>query len=71
LVYTFWIDAINRVFSDAKMVVFGRMLLHAGIDTQRMTFKGYGATKMVYPDARSEDKMEKNRRVEILVTGFE
>ncbi len=42
-----------------------------GIDTQRMTFKGYGATKMVYPDARSEDKMEKNRRVEILVTGFE
>lgn len=43
----------------------------AGIDTQRMTFKGYGATKMLYPDARSEDKMEKNRRVEILVTGFE
>jgi len=43
----------------------------AEIDTQRMTFKGYGATKMVYPDARSEDKMEKNRRVEILVTGFE
>lgn len=42
-----------------------------GIDTQRMTFKGYGATKMIYPDARSEDKMKKNRRVEILVTGFE
>jgi outer membrane protein OmpA-like peptidoglycan-associated protein len=43
----------------------------AGIDTQRMTFKGFGATKMIYPDARSEAKMEKNRRVEILVTGFE
>ncbi len=43
----------------------------AGIDKQRMTYKGFGATQMIYPDARSEDKMEKNRRVEILVTGFE
>ncbi|HNW90049.1 MAG TPA: OmpA family protein [Bacteroidales bacterium] len=41
------------------------------IDKQRMTFKGFGETKMVYPDARSEDKMAKNRRVEILVTGVE
>jgi len=36
-----------------------------------MTFKGFGETKMIYPDARSEDKMKKNRRVEILVTAVE
>ncbi|HOV12191.1 MAG TPA: OmpA family protein [Bacteroidales bacterium] len=42
-----------------------------GIDPQRMTFKGFGETKMIYPDARSEDKMKKNRRVEILVTAVE
>jgi outer membrane protein OmpA-like peptidoglycan-associated protein len=42
-----------------------------GIDPQKMTFKGFGETKMIYPDARSEDKMKKNRRVEILVTAVE
>lgn len=41
-----------------------------GIDPDRMTFKGFGATKMIYPNARSEDKMEKNRRVEIAVMAF-
>jgi outer membrane protein OmpA-like peptidoglycan-associated protein len=45
-------------------------LIKAGIDTNRMTFKGFGATRMIYPNARSEDKMEKNRRVEIVVIAF-
>jgi len=44
-------------------------LVKVGIIATRMTYKGFGATKMIYPDARSEDKMEKNRRVEIVVTG--
>lgn len=46
-------------------------LSDSGIDPQKMTFKGFGASRMVYPDARSEEKMEKNRRVEILITGIE
>ncbi len=41
-----------------------------GIGTDRMTFRGFGASRMIYPNARSEDKMEKNRRVEIVVTAF-
>jgi outer membrane protein OmpA-like peptidoglycan-associated protein len=45
-------------------------LNNAGIATTRMTYKGFGATRMIYPNARSEDKMEKNRRVEIVVTAF-
>lgn len=39
-----------------------------GIETNRMAYKGFGATKMLFPDARSEDRMKKNRRVEILIT---
>ncbi|MEI6851666.1 MAG: OmpA family protein [Bacteroidota bacterium] len=42
-----------------------------GIATDRMTFKGFGASRMIYPNARSEEKMMKNRRVEIVVTAFE
>jgi outer membrane protein OmpA-like peptidoglycan-associated protein len=38
-----------------------------GIETNRMAYKGFGATKLLFPDARSEDRMKKNRRVEILI----
>ncbi|MEI6123581.1 MAG: OmpA family protein [Bacteroidota bacterium] len=55
---------------DRAEAVF-KYLIKAGINPNRMTFKGFGATKMIYPDARSEDKMEKNRRVEIIVMAVE
>jgi len=45
-------------------------LVKVGITATRMTYKGFGNTKMIYPDARSEEKMAKNRRVEIKVTAF-
>ena len=56
--------SINR----AKAVY--EYLINEGIDADRMTYKGFGATQMIYPDARSEEKMEKNRRVEIMVKEF-
>ncbi len=41
------------------------------IAANRMTFKGFGSSKMIYPNARSEEQMQKNRRVEIIVMGVQ
>jgi outer membrane protein OmpA-like peptidoglycan-associated protein len=45
-------------------------LVEAGISPDRLTYKGFGATQMIYPNARSEEKMAKNRRVEIVIKAF-
>ena len=42
-------------------------LVDAGIDKSRMTYSGYGANRQLFPDARSEDQMKKNRRVEVVI----
>lgn len=72
---TTWSDCEKRTefnlqlsISRAKAVF--DFLIESGINANRMTYKGFGANKMIYPNARSEDKMEKNRRVEIVVTAF-
>ena len=44
-------------------------LIESGIESKRMTIKGYGNSKMIYPKARTEAEFRKNRRVEILITG--
>ncbi len=54
--------SVNR----AKMVY--DYLLENGISADRMTYKGYGNSQMIYPTARTEEKQAKNRRVEIRVT---
>jgi outer membrane protein OmpA-like peptidoglycan-associated protein len=54
--------SVNR----AKMV--HDYLLEHGISAERMTYKGYGNSQMIYPTARTEEKQAKNRRVEIRVT---
>jgi outer membrane protein OmpA-like peptidoglycan-associated protein len=42
-------------------------LIESGIDPSRLSYKGFGASRMIYPDARSEEKMKLNRRVEIVI----
>ena len=42
-------------------------LTKKGIAQNRLTVKGYSNSKMLFPNATTEDKMKKNRRVEILV----
>lgn len=60
----------NMNLSVARAKAVYKYLCDQGIDPDRMTFAGYGDTRMLYPDARSEEKMKKNRRVEILVKGY-
>jgi outer membrane protein OmpA-like peptidoglycan-associated protein len=56
---------MNLSINRAKAVY--EYLMQAGIDPARMTYQGYGASKMIYPDARSEEKQKMNRRVEIMI----
>jgi outer membrane protein OmpA-like peptidoglycan-associated protein len=49
----------------AKAVV--DYLLKKGINKDRLNGTGYGNTKMIYPNAKTEYEMQFNRRVEILV----
>jgi outer membrane protein OmpA-like peptidoglycan-associated protein len=42
-------------------------LVESGIDPSRLTAVGFGNTKPVFPDAKSDLQKEANRRVEILI----
>lgn len=42
-------------------------LINNGISADRLSFKGYGNSQMVYPTARSEEQQSLNRRVELRV----
>jgi len=42
-------------------------LINKGIDKERLSYKGFGNTQMVYPNAIMESEMAKNRRVEIMI----
>lgn len=49
----------------AKAVM--EFLIKKGIDSSRLSYQGFGNTRMIFPTARSEFRMQFNRRVEILV----
>lgn len=53
--------------SDRRAQVVYNYLLEHGIPETRMSWKGYGNSQMVKPNARSEFDQELNRRVEIRV----
>ncbi len=43
-------------------------LVSIGIGRDRILSRGYGNWHMVYPEAKSETQMEKNRRVEVIIS---
>ena len=57
----------NRNLSINRAKAVYEYLMEEGIDPLRLSYEGYGATRMLYPDARSEEKMKLNRRVEIVI----
>ena len=46
-------------------------LIKNGIDKDRIDFKGYGNSKMLYPEPKSEHQQSANRRVEIKILSNE
>ena len=60
----------NQWLSDERAKMVYNYLIEKGIKAKRMTTIGYGATKMLYPDAYTESEMAENRRVEINVISY-
>lgn len=63
-------NEFNMQLSVSRAKAVYDYLSEKGTATQRMSYKGFGSSMMLYPDARSEDKMMKNRRVEIVVLKY-
>ena len=65
-------DAYNMVLSDRRAYAAVQYLIARGIDARRLTWKGYGETKLVNECANgvkcSEVKHQENRRTEFKVT---
>jgi outer membrane protein OmpA-like peptidoglycan-associated protein len=53
--------------SEVRAKAVLNFLIKKGIDGSRLNSAGYGNTKMIFPNATTEFKMQFNRRVEILV----
>lgn len=64
---TAWIKKLSVM--RAKAVC--SFLINNGIEEDRLSYKGFGNTHMLFPYAKSESEMEQNRRVEILVISNE
>lgn len=56
--------------SEQRAKAVYNYLIGKNVTADRMTYKGYGNTKMLYPDAQTAEEQEKNRRVEIKVTSY-
>jgi outer membrane protein OmpA-like peptidoglycan-associated protein len=63
---SYWTLSTNR----AKAVY--DYLIRNHIQPSRMTYKGYGTSRMLYPDApsRTPEQEQLNRRVEIVITSY-
>lgn len=61
-------ERARRILSEGRAENIKRYLVDQGIDPDRLSTKGYGCTRMIYPDPIDEEQHLLNRRVEIKVT---
>ena len=45
-------------------------LAHRGIDSIRMSYKGFGGSRKIFPQELNQEQMMRNRRVEIKILGW-
>ncbi len=57
----------NLKLSEGRAKAIYDFLIKSGIDASRLSYKGFGNTQMIYPNAKTEMEMKVNRRVEILI----
>ncbi len=62
-------ELYKQHLSEARAKTVYIWLLKHGIPKERMTFKGYNNSKMLFPHTIDQFEQEQNRRVEITVTG--
>lgn len=58
----------NRLSVDRAQAVYD-YLVKRGIDKSRIDYQGYGYSQMLFPEARTSEEMQKNRRVEVKIIG--
>lgn len=58
---------VNQVLSTERAEAVVKYLIKKGIGEGRLSFIGFGNSKMIYPNTKLEYEMQFNRRVEILV----
>jgi len=59
----------NLKLSEGRAKAIYDYLIKNGIEASRLSYKGFGNTQMIFPNAKTEMEMKVNRRVEILITG--
>jgi outer membrane protein OmpA-like peptidoglycan-associated protein len=60
-------DAENQQLSEARANAVKRELIRRGFPEENIQTKGYGNTRMLFPEAISEGEQAQNRRVEMLI----
>ena len=63
-------DAGTYDLSVQRALYVYRYLVQHGIDKSRLTYKGYGAGRKLYPEERNEGEKDGNRRVEVHVVSW-
>lgn len=58
----------RQSLSERRAKIVYEYLVKNGVPAQRMTFKGYMNTQMLFPQPKNDQEAEQNRRVEIRVT---
>ena len=61
-------DAYNLKLSQQRAEAAVAYIVSKGIDKSRITAKGYGETRPVVPNAKTEEEYQRNRRTEFKVT---
>lgn len=62
--------AQNQTLSEKRAQAVYHHLIRRGIETSRLSWVGKGSTEMVYPNANTEEQMQANRRVELLIKKY-
>ncbi len=57
----------NQALSERRAQAVYNYLIRKGIDASRLSWSGKGNSEMIYPYANTEEQMQANRRVELLI----
>ena len=63
-------DAYNMTLSQNRAESAVNYLISRGIDTERMTAKGYGERELIIPNAKTEEEHQRNRRTEFTILSY-
>ncbi len=63
-------DAYNNTLSQQRAQSAVNYLISRGIDTERLTAKGYGESQLIVQNAKTEEEHQRNRRTEFTVLSY-